>query len=129
MDPVLKPGCYFEAAHSGSLRMTSHIQIWPLSCLAFRLPGCLACQTVLSPSARKVLLQSVVRISHVWAPAMHSLAGQFVHVQSHRTFLITLLVVLRHVHVALSVARVIGHPHRHRSASNCQLSQQHDTFR
>lgn len=60
---------------------------------------------------------------------MHLLAGQFVHVQSHRTFLVTLLVVLRHVHVALSVARVISHPHSHWSASNCQLSQQHDTVR
>lgn len=60
-------------------------------------------------------------------PARHLLAGQFVHVQSHGTFLVTLLVVLRHVHVALSVARVVGHPHRHRSARNRQLSQQRDT--
>lgn len=26
--------CYFEAAYSATLRMTSHIQVWLLSCLA-----------------------------------------------------------------------------------------------
>lgn len=61
------------------------------------------------------------------SPVVRSLAGQFVHVQSHGTFLVTLLVVLRHVHVSLSVARVIGHPHCHWSAGDRQLSRQHHT--
>lgn len=49
------------------------------------------------------------------------LAGQLVHMQCHRAFLIALLVVLRHIHVTLCVACVVGHPHSHRSACNSQL--------
>lgn len=52
---------------------------------------------------------------------VYVLAGQLVHMQGHRAFLVALLVVLRHVHVALCVACVIRHPHSHRSACNSQL--------
>lgn len=52
---------------------------------------------------------------------VYVLAGQLVHMQGHRAFFIALLVVLRHVHVALCVACVISHPHGHRSACNSQL--------
>ncbi len=51
------------------------------------------------------------------------LAGQLVHVQCHRAFLVALLVVLRHVHVTFCVACVVGHPHSDRGACNSQLAQ------
>lgn len=43
--------------------------------------------------------------------------------QCHRAFLVALLVVLRHIHVALCVACVIGHPHSHRSTCYSQLAE------
>ncbi|TNN77082.1 hypothetical protein EYF80_012720 [Liparis tanakae] len=47
----------------------------------------------------------------------------------HGALLVALLVVLRHVHVALRVARVVRHPHRHRGAGDGQLAGKHSEVR
>lgn len=44
------------------------------------------------------------------------LAGQLVNLQGNRAGLIGLLIVVRHVHVALCVACVVRHPQRHWSS-------------
>lgn len=49
------------------------------------------------------------------------LIGQLLHVQSHRSRLVAELVVLRDVHVALSVAGVVGHPDCDRGARDGHL--------
>lgn len=49
------------------------------------------------------------------------LIGQLLHVQSYRTRLVAKLVVLRDVHVALSVPCVVGHPDCDRGARDGHL--------
>ena len=63
----------------------------------------------LSSSPDLVLSTKCVRIS----PHGVLLVGQLVHMHGDRAGLVALLVVFGHVHVALGVARVVGHPHGH----------------
>lgn len=100
------------------LRLCSDMPVFrssgPLQHLKKCLNAAAITSSILLPDSTLTSLSSVCRCS--------LLAGQLVHMQRHGAFLVALLVVLRHVHVALCVAGVVGHPHGHRSACDGQLA-------